>query len=230
MAWDDKFAFRDCPWCGLTNTRLDARAVNQKCTARDGRVRWWATLGCPSCGNAILIEHGEPNVPVIGPLTVVPAGKEAETTIRHLPEDVERYYLGAMRVLRVGVPDAAAVQLRRTLEAAAAHFGIKERVLMKSIEKLIKDGHVTQSFAPVLHHIRVVGNVGAHASDEDVDQVTAEGALRFTTQLLRNLFEVPGELDALTKQPAQAALPPAPSGGPAAGGAPGPSSAVQGGN
>lgn len=91
---------------------------------------------------------------------------------------------------------------------------------MKSIEKLINDGHVTQSFAPVLHHIRAVGNVGAHASDEDVDQTTAEGALRFTTQLLRNLFEVPGELEALTKTPAQG-LPPAPSGGPAAGGPPG---------
>ncbi|MET7323382.1 DUF4145 domain-containing protein [Streptomyces sp. NPDC005549] len=124
-----------------------------------------------------------------------------------------------MRVLRVGVPDAAAVQLRRTLEAAAAHFSIKEKVLMKSIEKLISDGHVTQSFAPALHHIRAVGNVGAHASDEDVDQVTAEGALRFTTQLLRNLFEVPGELNELTQKPVQP-LPPAPSGSPAAGGPP----------
>ncbi|MFF8975406.1 DUF4145 domain-containing protein [Streptomyces cellulosae] len=220
MAWDDKFSFRDCPWCGLTNTRLNVKTVNQKFTTRDGADRFWATLGCPSCGNAVLIEHGDPNARYASPIRVVPAGKEAETTIRHLPEDVERYYLGAMRVLRVGVPDAAAVQLRRTLEAAAAHFGIKERVLMKSIEKLIEDGHVTQSFAPVLHHIRAVGNVGAHASDEDVDQATAEGALRFTTQLLRNLFEVPGELEELTKQPMQAALPPAPSGAPAAGGPP----------
>jgi hypothetical protein len=217
MAWDDKFAFRDCPWCGLTNTKLTTRTVNQKFLTQDGTERFWATLGCPSCGNAVLIEHGDPNARYAAPISVVPTGKEAETTIRHLPEDVERYYLGAMRVLRVGVPDAAAVQLRRTLEAAAAHFGIRERVLMKSIEKLIEDGHVTQSFAPVLNHIRAVGNVGAHASDENVDQATAEGALRFTTQLLRNLFEVPGELSELTKQSVQT-LPPAPSGGPAAGG------------
>ncbi|MFE5026630.1 DUF4145 domain-containing protein [Streptomyces sp. NPDC056656] len=150
------------------------------------------------------------------PLTVVPKGTEEETVIRHLPEDVKRYHLGAVRVLRVGVPDAAAVQLRRTLEAAAAHYGIKEKILMKSIEKLINDGHVTKSFEPLLHHIRVVGNVGAHASDEDVDQATAERALRFTTQLLRNLFEVPGELEALQKQTSgEDGLPPAPGGGPA---------------
>ncbi|MDX3067825.1 DUF4145 domain-containing protein [Streptomyces sp. ND04-05B] len=217
MAWDDKYAFRDCPWCGLTNTRMMAKTVNQQCPTRDGSVRWWATLGCPSCGNAILIEHGDPKIPSFSPITVVPQGKEAETTIRHLPDDVERYYLGAVRVLRVGVPDAAAVQLRRTLEASAAHFGIKENVLIKSIKKLIEDGHVTRSFAPVLDHIRAVGNVGAHASDESVDQATAERALRFTTQLLRNLFEVPGELQELPQAPSKS-LPPAPSGGPGTGG------------
>ncbi|MEV0302746.1 DUF4145 domain-containing protein [Streptomyces prasinus] len=215
MGWEEKFAFRDCPWCGLTNTKLVPKSVNQECANRDGQSRWWATLGCPACGSAVLIEHTAPNVSWPAPLRVIPKGIEDETEIRHLPDDVKRYYLGAVRVLQVGVPDAAAVQLRRTLEAAAAHYGIKEKVLMKSIEKLIADGHVTKSFEPLLHHIRVVGNVGAHASDENVDQATAEGALRFTTQLLRNLFEVPGELEALQKPTSVEGLPPAPGGGPA---------------
>jgi hypothetical protein len=83
-------------------------------------------------------------------------------------------------------------------------------VLVKSIEKLITDGHVTQSFRPLLHHIREVGNVGAHASDERVDQATAERALRFTTQLLRNLFEVPGELQELAEAAGDEARPTAP--------------------
>ncbi|MEU3705889.1 DUF4145 domain-containing protein [Streptomyces anulatus] len=130
---------------------------------------------------------------------VVPVSSHAKTEIGHLPEDVARYYNDALLVLRAGVPDAAAVQLRRTLEAAAAHYEIREKILMKSIEKLISDGHVTQSFGPLLHHIRSIGNVGAHASDERVDQETAGRALRFTTQLLRNLFEVPGELDELAQ-------------------------------
>ncbi|MEU7283670.1 MULTISPECIES: DUF4145 domain-containing protein [Actinomycetes] len=151
-------------------------------------------------------------------MEVVPKGPDAEAVINHLPEDVERYYSDAIRVLGVGVPDAAAVQLRRTLEAAAAHFSIKEKVLMRSIEKLISDGHVTQSFGPVLHHIRAIGNVGAHASDERVDHEMAQRALRFTTQLLRNLFEVPGELEALNAKPIERPiepLPPAPGGAPA---------------
>ncbi|UUN27898.1 DUF4145 domain-containing protein [Streptomyces sp. FIT100] len=200
MPWDDKNAFRDCPWCGLTNTRLVTLVINQEAKDKFGTPRFWAMLACPACGNAVLMKHEGPQSSARGVSLIVPTSKLGEPDIKHLPEDVERYYSDALRVLRVGVPDAAAVQLRRTLEAAAAHYDIKEKVLMKSIEKLINDGHVTQSFAPLLHHIRVVGNVGAHASDERVDQAMAERALRFTTQLLRNLFEVPGELRELAAE------------------------------
>jgi len=69
-------------------------------------------------------------------------------------------------------------------------------VLVRRIEALIEAGLVTRSFGEALTLIRKVGNQGAHATDEDVDQATAERALRFTTQFLRNLFEVPGELAA----------------------------------
>ncbi|MEU3828246.1 DUF4145 domain-containing protein [Streptomyces sp. NPDC029080] len=184
----------------MTNTRLALLAADQTITDKNGFKKYWATLGCPACGNAVLIQHTPPNGGGDGIYQVVPESEHAEHAIKHLPKDVERYYIDALRVLRVGVPDAAAVQLRRTLEAAAAHRGIKENVLIRSIEKLIADGHVTQSFGPLLHHIRAVGNVGAHASDEHVDQEAAGRALRFTTQLLRNLFEVPGELEELKKE------------------------------
>lgn len=67
-------------------------------------------------------------------------------------------------------------------------------MLVKRIETLIDQGLVTKQFGEAMHRIRAVGNMGAHASDERVDEETAEQALNFTTQLLRNLFEVPGEL------------------------------------
>ncbi|MFE1550876.1 DUF4145 domain-containing protein [Streptomyces sp. NPDC058718] len=199
MPWDERYAFRDCPWCGLTNTRLETIAIDQQVVDKWGKIRSWATLGCPACGNAVLVRHGAQDSDDSKAYEVVPTSSHAKTVINHLPEDVARYYNDALLVLRVGVPDAAAVQLRRTLEAAAAHYDIREKVLMKSIERLIDDGHVTRSFGPLLHHIRSIGNVGAHASDERVDQETAGRALRFTTQLLRNLFEVPGELKELTE-------------------------------
>jgi Domain of unknown function (DUF4145) len=121
----------------------------------------------------------------------------AEVSVEHLPPDVEGYYSDAIRVLEAGVPDAAAVQLRRTLEAAAAHFGITSGPLIKRIEGLIEKGLITKGFGDVLSHVRKVGNVGAHAGEEKVDEATAQRALRFTTQVLRNLFEIPEELKAI---------------------------------
>ncbi len=108
----------------------------------------------------------------------------------------------ALTVLQAGVSDAAAVQLRRTLEAAAAHFGVAPYPLVKAIRALIDKGLVTASFGEVLGHIRELGNMGAHASDARIGQEAAERAMRFTTQVLRNLFEIPAELERLGKSAA----------------------------
>jgi hypothetical protein len=122
----------------------------------------------------------------------------AAIPVRHLPPDVERYYLDAHKVMRAGVPDAAAVQLRRTLEAAAAHYGVDPKLaLVNQVKALIDDGLITQQFGRVLDHIRQVGNVGAHATDTRLDAATVQRAFEFTTQVLRNLFEIPAELAAI---------------------------------
>jgi hypothetical protein len=79
-----------------------------------------------------LIEHtGSTEAPQV--FLVVPEQGFVQK-IEARPEDVESYYCDAIIVLNAGVPDAAAVQLRRTLEAAAAQFGIKDQPLVKSIE------------------------------------------------------------------------------------------------
>lgn len=133
-------------------------------------------------------------------LRAVPSGDAAAVAVGHLPADVRGFYEDAMRVLQAGVPDAAAVQLRKTLEAAAAHKGIKERQLVSSIKKLVELGYVTLDFKDVMTHIRQIGNSGAHYTDVLLTAPEVERSLRFTTQVLRNLFEVPGELNDLRRE------------------------------
>lgn len=197
MPWSDDFAYRDCAWCqtkSVAMTRQVGPMHVPRATA--GAHREWTVLACPRCAGVTLIETHPGNgfASVAG---VYPKSELDRAHVDHLPDDVERYYRDALRVLEAGVPDAAAVQLRRTLEAAAAHVGVTGKTLMASIEKLIADGHITKDFGRVLHHVRKIGNLGAHYTDERVDDEAAQRALRFTTQVLRNLFEVPGELAAL---------------------------------
>ena len=157
------------------------------------RSKWWTIISCPRCAGIVILETNPKGESPPQVLQVIPGDSE-EVNVRHLPTDVEEYYKDALRVLDVGVPDAAAVQLRRTLEAACAHHGVDAGPLVKRIQALMKQGLVTGEFGKVLDHVRKIGNVGAHAGDERLDEDTVQRALRFTTQVLRNLFEIPEEL------------------------------------
>lgn len=121
------------------------------------------------------------------------------TDVKHLPTDVAEYYNNALTVLNAGVPSSAAVELRRTLEAAAKHNDITVTPLVKAIEKMVEEGLVAKSFSSVLGHIRKIGNQGAYAADENLSENEVRVALNFTTQILRNLFEVPKELELLNE-------------------------------
>jgi hypothetical protein len=196
MGFDYAWAFRDCPWCGLRDAQMTVRVADADFGTSDGRkIRYWSFLSCPRCAGFIALETSAPNhAPEIR--SQFPE-HGSEINVESLPPDVEAYYRGAIRVMQAGVPDAAAVQLRRTLEAAAAHHGVDSGALVQRIKRLIAEGKITNEFGDVLHHIREVGNVGAHAGESAVDDETAERALRFTTQVLRNLFEIPAQLKAI---------------------------------
>lgn len=208
MAWEDTFRYRRCGWCGVQDVAMNLSG-SFKFGNSSGKLRWWAVLACPRCAGVTVVEHTAENAPNAVIRVFPEPDGVADSQIDHLPNDVEEYYQDAARVMEAGVPDAAAVQLRRTLEAAAAHFEdadgnqIDNGPLVSRIERLIAAGFLTSQFGQALHHVRQVGNVGAHASDERIDSQQALLAYSFTTQTLRNLFEVPGELGAIAGEDEQ---------------------------
>jgi len=205
----DELRYRDCPHCGVKSIAMTEMLAVAMVPRSDGGSRSWAAFACPRCAGLTVSElqvfgmiASTSTVNIAGGTTVLemgsmPPADHVQFAVEHLPDDVKGFFADAQRVMDAGVPDAAAVQLRRTLEAAAAHRGVKKSALVASIEQLITDGHITKDFGDVLHHVRKIGNVGAHASDERVSDAELARAMRFTTQVLRNLFEVPGELEIL---------------------------------
>lgn len=201
MPWSYDMLYRTCPWCGVRDAHMNHHSATDTQSIGGGTVRKWNLMSCPRCAGIVVLETEGPSVPSIpGGVGKVLPEHDVGVGIAHLPHDVERFFRDAQRVLDAGVPDAAAVQLRRTLEAAAAHFEIDSGPLIQRIKQLIAKGLITSEFGKVLDHIRKVGNVGAHAMDEKVDDQTAQRAMRFTTQVLRNLFEIPAELTALEQE------------------------------
>lgn len=167
---------------------------NQNLQSSKGELLEWSWLACPRCGGVVSIQTS----PSGGVQKIVPTHKE-DLEVKHLPPNVAEYYANAKRALEAQIPSSAAVELRRTLEAAAQHHGIEERPLVRAIEKMTEEGLITKNFNPVLGHVKQIGNQGAHASDETLSEDQVRVALRFTTQVLRNLFEIPAELTLLNK-------------------------------
>lgn len=208
-----KFAevkYRDCGYCGTRHVALELQWSSRAIHDSGGERRFWAALACPRCAGVTLLEMSMQNEASTRDTTIgggsdvtviraVPRSEDTSLAVDHLPSDVSEFYENALRVLQANVPDAAAVQLRKTLEAAAAHKGIRERQLVSSIKKLVEQGYVTLDFKDVMTHIRQIGNAGAHYTDVRLTKSEVERSLRFTTQVLRNLFEVPGELEALRR-------------------------------
>jgi hypothetical protein len=218
MPWFREIPYRDCPWCGVKSVAMNVPWASGGVEAAGGPLRAWAVMTCPRCGGCVSVElnlpHGTrtpgmsiPSAALVHELQSVPESGHSRYQVDHLPEDVRRFFMDAIRVMDAGVPDAAAVQLRRTLEATAAHKDIRKKTLVQSVQEMIDQGLVTKDFGDVLTHVRKLGNLGAHYSDERLSEAEVQRALRFTTQFLRNVFEVPGELRGLQEQAAEDAGP-----------------------
>ena len=63
---------------------------------------------------------------------------------------------------------------------------------------MLQQGLITAEFKDAMTYTRMMRNVGAHAG-QTVSPKSAEGAMNFTQQTLRMLFEVPAQLALLTE-------------------------------
>ncbi len=200
-----ELSYRDCGYCHTVSVSMNLLYSNRHIRDARGAENAVAVYSCPRCGGVTLVKlamgagttwQGDPIIPSaeVVPLQVTPSSDDFGLSVKHLPPDVQRFFEDAQRGLMAGLPDAAAVALRKTLEAAAAKKGIDDGTLFARVKKLIAEGYITTDFGAVLDHVRKIGNLGAHYTDTPLDVAEVERSLRFTTQVLRNLFEVPGEL------------------------------------
>jgi hypothetical protein len=194
MAWLGEHAFRSCPHCGVTNAQFKLVGNAQPDKASGGK-RELTFLACPRCAGPVVIETptGSGNAVV----AVWPDLDASFHKIADVPSDVYRHYEEAQKALRADLPDLAAVALRRCVEAASAEFlefGRVDKNVWEGINRLVDAGYLTSQFGEASHHVRKLGNIGAHASDTRLTEAEVKTSFDFTTQMLRNLFEIPAAL------------------------------------
>jgi Domain of unknown function (DUF4145) len=135
-----------------------------------------------------------------GPVIKVHPEASEQWRVEHLPPSVSPSWDEAVMVFQVGAFASAVVQCGRTLEAAFDARKVTGGNLSARVRNAQATGLITQEFTGAMDFARLIRNIGAHAGQE-VQREPAEGAMRFTQQALRLLFEVPSELALLVGPP-----------------------------
>lgn len=112
-----------------------------------------------------------------------------------VPTSIAEVFREAVKALHADCPRAAAVMARRTLEAITVDKGETSGRLVDRLRNLTTKGILVQALADWAKEVRLVGNAGAHFDPMDtVSKTDAQQLVSFTRELLKYLYELPGEL------------------------------------
>lgn len=110
-----------------------------------------------------------------------------------VPRAVAEVYQEAARIILLA-PNAFAVQIRRALEAICKDRGAKGRVLAKQLQDLAARGEIPPTLVEVSDVMRLIGNIGAHLSDEPVKPWQARMLNDFFLTLVEYVYVAPHKL------------------------------------
>jgi Domain of unknown function (DUF4145) len=112
-----------------------------------------------------------------------------------VPSDIAAVFEEGVRALHAECPRASAVMARRTLEAITVNKGETSGVLADRLKNLATRGVLQPTLFDWAKEVRLVGNVGAHFDPiNNVSKEDAKELVSFVRELLRYLYELPGEL------------------------------------
>jgi len=111
-----------------------------------------------------------------------------------VPANVRKIYDTALDVR--AEPNSFAVQIRRALEAICIDRGEPGKNLRDDLEELSKAGVFPPIVAEIAHELRDIGNTGAHAKAQDVEDKQTQAIDDFFHLVVNYVYEAPARLEA----------------------------------
>jgi Domain of unknown function (DUF4145) len=116
--------------------------------------------------------------------------------LKNLPETIEKKYQAALRV-RFIEPNACAVLVGRTLEAACNHENAEGRNLAQKLNELAQRGRIPDTLAEMAQQLRELRNLGAHDAEDEVTEEDVPIILDFLEAILEYLYVAPAKIEAV---------------------------------
>src|SRR5437773_1410815 len=116
----------------------------------------WHVFECMTCSKPTLIEYDfgldadEIPLPDLNESVLYPP---ADTPLTNLPHKIERAYTAALRVRNIE-PNACAVLVGRTLEAACNHEQAQGRTLAQKLKYLAQNGRIPNTLAEMARQLK----------------------------------------------------------------------------
>jgi hypothetical protein len=107
-----------------------------------------------------------------------------------LPAIVRQSYEQAVICENAKAYIAAAVMVRRALEAITKQYEPAARSLHDAMNSMLSRGLISKELADWGHELRTIGNLGAHATDVSISREDAVEALDFLQAMLEIFYEL----------------------------------------
>lgn len=118
---------------------------------------------------------------------------EEKTLPYEAPRHIRKIYEEAALIQQAS-PSAFAAQIRRGLEAICVNRGIKERNLRTALKKLAEKGEIPKVLAEVTDVLRLLGNVGAHWTEQRVYPSQTPALDDFFKTIVEYIYVAPSKL------------------------------------
>ncbi|MBH1520805.1 DUF4145 domain-containing protein [Stenotrophomonas maltophilia] len=134
-----------------------------------------------------------------------------------LPPVVRESYDEAVRCETHRSWIACVTMVGRTLEAVTKQYAPTERTMYQGLQKMHRDGIISQEISDWADELRVIRNYGAHATSQKITREDASEALDFLQAILETLYYMRPKFKAMKarRAAATAAAAPAPAPAPA---------------
>ncbi len=198
-----------CGHCGNRTTIEkcgEYEATRQKYDSKNDKWYWnrasWRLIECMTCSKPTLFEVNENVSDTLDPVAELDyfhhriLYPSVEAPLTNLPQKVERAYTAALKVRNIE-PNAYAVLVGRTLEAACNHEKAPGRTLANKLDYLAQSGRIPSTLAEMALHLRELRNLGAHAAEDEVNEEDVPVILDFVEAILEYLYVAPAKIEAV---------------------------------
>lgn len=189
---------RFCPHCGndATQTLHYTHRCYEEKWSNDGEpVAVPAVYFVVSCGtcNGFLVYADWGDIPNDDDFSNVTLLWPQIGLHESVPKRVSVIYSEALRI-KQKAPNAFATQIRRALEAVTDDRNSKQGSLVQRLKELSHRGEIPPTLADVSDTLRILGNIGAHASETDIEPRQVHSIDEFFRAIVEYIYVAPSKL------------------------------------